>query len=432
MKCNILSTLCGIVMLFQAYGQANISNEILLRVGDRVPDVKLSHIINFPSKEARISDFKDKLLILDFWTTVCEPCVRAFPKLDSLQREFEGQIQIMPVTWEEAPPVERLFSRIKKQRDFILPTAVDTVLYKYFSDSANRWSGSYAFIKKGKIVALTSGTALTAESIRTVLSGGSLSVGRKRAFGKLLPRDFSKPLLLGGEYSDKTSRVMYYSAIMPYIQGLDANSSSGWASPDDETAGIRIVNLPLSFLYTYAYQLGSFATDILIETEDPSKFRASKEDTTQLYCYELIMPNADSETLHDAMKDDLRKTFGYIVTREKRYINCAVLKKRGKNDLLSTRGGTPFSEKSIFYITLINRPFSVLVSSLDYYLPKDDFRYVIDETGVVGNIDINIDAFLRDTEAVAEQLKRYGLDLVVEKRPVDMWVVRDDGPGNHP
>src|SRR5690606_18660299 len=123
-------------------------------------------------------------------------------------------------------------------------------------------------------------------------------------------------------------------------------------------------------------------------------------------------------------RGDLEKAFGYVVTREKRDVPCAVLKKR-KDGLLSTRGGVPFGESSNFYITLRNQPFSKLISSLDYYLPKHDFRFVIDETGITGNIDINIEAYLRDTEAVAKEVKKYGLDLVVEKRSVDMWVIRD-------
>ena len=424
MRLNILSTLCGVMVLLQVHGQASISNDGLLKVGDRIPNVKFEHIINFSNEEARISDFHDKLLILDFWSTWCEPCVRAFPKLDSLQRQFESQIQIMPVTWQDAPLIENFFNRVKKQRAFILPTAIDTVLYKYFVDSANRWSGQYAWIREGKIVALTSGSSMTAENIRTVLSGGSLTVEHSRTFGKLLPNDFSRPLLLGNEYSERANEVMYYSVITPYIEGLEPGPRSKLRTTDDETAGLRLVNLSLPFLYNYAYQLNSFATDVLIETDAPSKFKQNKEDSTQLYCYELIMPNADREALYEAMRGDLEKAFGYIVTREKRNVTCAVLKKR-KDGLLLTRGGVPFGESSNFYITLRNQPFSKLISSLDYYLPKHDFRFVIDETGIMGNIDINIEAYLRDTEAVAKQLNKYGLDLVLDKRSVDMWVIRD-------
>src|SRR5690606_1952214 len=229
----------------------------------------------------------------------------------------------------------------------------------------------YAWIKNGKIAALTSGSSITAENIRTVLSEESLTVEHSRTFGKLLPKDFSRPLLLNNQFSDTKNGVMYYSVITPYIEGLEPGPYSKLRTPDDETAGLRLVNVSLSFLYNYAYQFNSFATDVLIETEVPSKFKQNKEDLTQLYCYELIMPHADGDALYEAMRGALEKAFGYVVTREKRDVPCAVLKER-KDGLLSTQGGVPFGESSNFYITLRNQPFSKLISSSDYYLPKTD------------------------------------------------------------
>ena len=40
-------------------------------------------------KEVRLSDFKDKIVVIDFWGTWCYPCLQAFPKLEALRKKYE-------------------------------------------------------------------------------------------------------------------------------------------------------------------------------------------------------------------------------------------------------------------------------------------------------------------------------------------------------
>src|SRR3977135_207668 len=52
-----------------------------LSVGDKVPEIEFQ-MLNYSSPVAKLSDFKGKLLLLDFWATWCGPCIGSFPKLD--------------------------------------------------------------------------------------------------------------------------------------------------------------------------------------------------------------------------------------------------------------------------------------------------------------------------------------------------------------
>lgn len=45
-----------------------------LTIGDTLPDVEINNIVNYKAKSVKASDFKGKLLILDFWAT-CVPLV---------------------------------------------------------------------------------------------------------------------------------------------------------------------------------------------------------------------------------------------------------------------------------------------------------------------------------------------------------------------
>src|SRR5829696_2286085 len=82
-----------------------------VRIGQPVPDVSLDKLVNYPASTIKLSDFRGKLLILDFWATWCSPCIAAFPKLDSLQRKFGDKLQILSVTKESKSIVKQFLSK---------------------------------------------------------------------------------------------------------------------------------------------------------------------------------------------------------------------------------------------------------------------------------------------------------------------------------
>src|SRR5688572_7574854 len=59
-----------------------------LQVGNKMPDIPLGVVINNKTGKTRFSEFKGKLLILDFWDTYCSSCIEGFPKMVQLQKEF--------------------------------------------------------------------------------------------------------------------------------------------------------------------------------------------------------------------------------------------------------------------------------------------------------------------------------------------------------
>ncbi len=65
------------------------AQEIGLNIGDKVPDFVIPKIYNSSKKTARLSDFKDQLLIVDFWLRTCAGCVEALPGLERLQKKFQ-------------------------------------------------------------------------------------------------------------------------------------------------------------------------------------------------------------------------------------------------------------------------------------------------------------------------------------------------------
>jgi hypothetical protein len=54
-------------------------------------------------------------------------------------------------------------------------------------------------------------------------------------------------------------------------------------------------------------------------------------------------------------------------------------------------------------------------------------KIIFDETGLTGKVDITLNAMMNDVDALNKELKKYGLRLQYEDRPVQMLVIKDPG-----
>jgi thiol-disulfide isomerase/thioredoxin len=69
--------------------------------------------------EVKVSDFKGKVLIIDFWESWCGPCLQVFPSMDELRREYPDHFEVLAVTvgMSEGPEDAREFAE-KNGYDF--------------------------------------------------------------------------------------------------------------------------------------------------------------------------------------------------------------------------------------------------------------------------------------------------------------------------
>src|SRR6218665_91342 len=78
------------------------------REGQPVQNITFSNVINYPQTKAQISDFRGKLLILDFWESWCKGCLVLMPKVKQLQQQYENRVQLLAVTAQQAATIEKL------------------------------------------------------------------------------------------------------------------------------------------------------------------------------------------------------------------------------------------------------------------------------------------------------------------------------------
>ena len=109
-----------------------------LHIGDKMPELALTNIINYKTSTAALSDFKGKVLILDFWATWCTSCIIHFREEDSLQKLYKSELQVLLVntktTRDNKETVQGFFNKSAlKGHAYLLPSIVgDSILAQFF------------------------------------------------------------------------------------------------------------------------------------------------------------------------------------------------------------------------------------------------------------------------------------------------------------
>jgi thiol-disulfide isomerase/thioredoxin len=153
-------------------------------IGDKVPDIEYRHVLNYEKPSFRLSDFKGKMIIIDFWATWCSSCLAGFAKAQALQKAFSDSLQFIMVnsitgTGDSCRKISKFFQQWNQTHDnpFSFPTPIeDSITRQLFPHTYIPhcvWIGS-----DGRLAAITSSKELTTENIRKVLSGQRLTISK--------------------------------------------------------------------------------------------------------------------------------------------------------------------------------------------------------------------------------------------------------------
>ncbi|WP_184549245.1 TlpA family protein disulfide reductase [Mucilaginibacter sp. FT3.2] len=183
-------------------------------------NVLLEKVLNNNGQPLKLSDFKDKLLILDFWATSCGACIQAMPRLDSLVAAFVGKLVVLPVTAEPGDRIAAFqhtnaFLKNKRFRTVV----GDRVLHRLFP---HRMLPHEVWIDgSGKVLGFTEASDITGFTLEAALARKGLASRMKE---DVLDYDRSKPLLVKDNGGSDTA-YQYRSVITGMLQGLGSNLS---------------------------------------------------------------------------------------------------------------------------------------------------------------------------------------------------------------
>lgn len=418
-----------------------------LKVGDKVPDIVMGKILNYKTRTVRFSDFKGQLLILDFWATWCGPCVAFMPEAQKLQKEFGSKVAIIPVNSmrsrkDENEAVVQNF--LNKRKDLSLPSIVeDTVLRKFFPFSSiphEVWIDG-----NGVVLAITAHVDVNANNIRAALAGKEMNL----VYGAKDKNDATRfsnepPPLLANNLSQQD--FIFQSLLTPYRKdeqiksGIDKKTIPG---------KIRMYfrNVPVGYLYQYAFRdhttLPIYPTKQLVAEVKGADMFNDWDNPQYMYCYEVVIPAADSAHLYSIMQMDLNRYFHLNAGIENRKVKAFSLVRTTTKDHLKTKGKPTDPvlkqqqaiEKKV--MILENTTITDLVRILN--LSTGPFFFT-DQTDYTGKIDIQISNLAigqlgikeqpNQLEPLRKELSNYGLGLKASEKYVDCLVIKDKVASN--
>ena len=405
--------------------------EVGLQLGQPVPDNLVLEMVNYHSPTARLSDFKGKLLLLDFYATWCSSSRAPMPLLDSLQTVYGDKLQVLLVSYTKARDTKATVTAFfEKWRNpdgsrYRLPSVVDdTTLVRLFPHKPIPhfvWVGP-----DGTVQAITRAEQVTAQNINRAITQGVMPPS-------LLPdMDLSQPLFATGSSLPATS-MLHYSIL---LKGKIDDGAGRWQvrRSGDVVHGVVFANMPLITLYKTVKRnlYPEFGSKGLVLAgidsarlfQEKSGMTAADWKAKHTYSYDLHLPEGTTGNLYQVILDDLNRYSGYQAALELRETDCLLLVRKGRKDKLKSKGGEPVS--ALYRPespSMQNMPITTLIARLnaENTLPM----LVVNQTDYTGPADIEIKSGFTNLPLLRKELQAYGLDLVQARRKVPHMVLRE-------
>ncbi|WP_341836911.1 TlpA disulfide reductase family protein [Chitinophaga pollutisoli] len=410
---------------------ANALKPTPLAIGDKIPDELWNlplQVVNHPQgkKTITLSEYKDKLIILDFWATYCSPCIKNFPKLHALQNEFGDKIKVLAVTQEDTDKITRFFKKgAGKEHTYVNSVINDSVLLQYFPHKSVPhivWINS-----NGNVLNTTQAEDINQSNIQAILDNQKTQMIAK------VDIDRDRPLFLSEHFSNDLQLKSYSIFAKGYYAGLPSGNKFK-QSKDGKIYGRQMTNASMMNIYNpiideLFHKNGEQFNSkrMIIHVKEPALLyviekKDGEYEKYNLYNYELIVPEEKADSLYYYMLANLTRYSDYIGSIEKHIVDCFVLVRTSTKDKLKSKGGKPKTNFTPTHAILINRPLGHMLNMVNgdtiTNLP------IIDETGYTNNVDMEMSG-IKDLTSFKKELSRYDLDLIPAKRSLNMFVLKD-------
>lgn len=427
-KCcrNLAILLIGLFFSLETYSQ-EYSN---LGVGDQVPDYTFTNLINYPTNTAKVSDFKGKLLILDFWSTSCVSCIASWPKLIKLQENFKNKIQIILVNpTQNEERVRSVFAKRKKLAgvDVTLPTICgDTILSKQMFQHSSVPHVVWIDVN-GVVRSISFGQTLNETNIKAFLSGKHSEIPQKTDYE--IQWNQKKPLFVNGN-AGNGNKLVWNATFSNYVDGLGRTFGFNIAKDSSSLYAINCSPLEM-YAIAYSSNLEQYEriplSRIRLNVRDTSAYQLPEPGkSNNMYTYHLFTNGQQLSILKDAMQTDINRQFRTNVEWKMVKKQCLVF---SIEDAIKARYRE--GKKRLIISDVEFRVNGMRMEQIISFLETDLYFFskypIIDETAQLGELcEINIETNVKDPIALDNQLGRYGIRLKIEPRIVKVLTINED------
>ncbi|SJZ66101.1 Thiol-disulfide isomerase or thioredoxin [Sediminibacterium ginsengisoli] len=403
-----------------------------LTIGDEVPDIRLSNILNYPVSNIQLSSLKNKPVILDFFGTWCGSCIAALPHLDSLQRKFDTSVQILVVCYEPTAKIRAFLKENPKAKGLKLPfVTADSILSNWFPHRA--FPHEVWIDGNRKVSAITEARHVNEANLRKWFSGIALSLPFKYEQMKF---DAGRSFFERGN-GEIPPKFLFQSALSGYMTAIGGRTQGESKGIYPGTTRYYYLNYSVLALYRRVIEDRLPGNRIILEVQDSARFvlpadAKQRTDWQQknLYCYEVTAPDLTPKSqLMQQMLSDLNNNLHLNGRIEQKRVKCRILIRNEKVQVANS--GLPAeSHVSKNGFSLRNKPVRTLLSHLNNWNIQERIPpIVLDETNYKGNIDLALQiSDIRDLQALRAALQPFGLDMTEEERLVEVLVLTEKTP----
>ncbi len=403
-----------------------------LSIGDTVPDININNIINYKTSTAKFSDFKHKLVILDFMNTYCLNCISVLLRFDSLQRQFGDKIQIFIVTDEAKERVIKFLKTNPAARNVSVPVIFgDTTLEKLFP---HRYVSHEAWINKGVVKAITGSEYVKKPNILTVLSGKTPAWDVKYDIGDF---DYNSSIMTvnatAKNYLSNDNKI-FQSVLSPNLKGV-ASRYTRQMDTVNKMIRIKAINYSITGLYLHMLtDRTKFPISHVILPSDNADFFAyidrsqyrNKWEENNTYCYEATFPlTTSAEAIRQKMNLDLDTWLQVHGRFEVRTMSCYLLVKdtaaTGINNNASQDYATLSLEATANQLVFIS-PGNLVDKLNNSFWGVPFFNGTNPGLSVAIKLDVSA---LRDMQSLKNALKKQNLELESITKNVEMMVLNN-------
>lgn len=389
-----------------------------LKVGDKMPGMSINNILT-PAKAAnKISDFKGKLLILNFWSTDCRASKDLLTTMAELEQNHSGKLKVISVGKGDPEDMKKIvLERGLSNRTFISEDSLLNTLFPHYLYPQLVWIG-----QDQKILGITTAADANTTTINKILGAEAYTFSSPKS--DRMDYNSEKPLF--SLVNSVNSNSLYHSVLSSYADGLPGGMG---IQKDSNTVRIYAINQGRLNLYFLALKLPRYTwpmNRIAYQNVNIEKFRVGlrpEERRGKQYCYELSLPKFFDDRIYSYMLEDLERLFGTGARLEKRMSPCYILSPVPGKLKLQTSGakaGNNFKKAGPEKKFMVNSTLYVLTEYLESIsggLP------VINETNFSGRADIKLNANSPDILSLNTALAQYGLKIGKGERAIDILVL---------